>query len=311
MTRACVRCGRTEAGLAMDLTDRLYRTTADRFQVVRCRTCGMYRLSPQPEPAQLSRYYPANYWFDPDESAASRLAERYRRFVLRDHIRFVLRAYRASGGVGPVLDAGCGGGLLLAMLRRSGVRGVGLDSSAEACAIAWRTHGVPAITGDLERNPFAPASFSLVTLFHVLEHLPDPLAYLEAARSLLQPGGRLVVQVPNAACWQFALLGRRWNGLDVPRHLNDFRARDLEFVLRKSGFEVLRAKHFSLRDNPAGLATSLAPWLDPVARRVRGLPSGFVQSAAYFGLTLASLPFALAEAAFGHGSTVMLEARAR
>ena len=78
---------------------------------------------------------------------------------------------------------------------------------------------------------------------------------------------------------------------------------------------MLRRKYFSLRDNPAGLASSLAPALDPMARRVRGVPeSGGVRLAkdlAYVAIVVAALPFALAEAAFGAGSTVMIEARPR
>ena len=92
-------------------------------------------------------------------------------------------------------------------------------------------------------------------MFHVLEHLYDPASYLDAAHQLLRPDGRLIIQVPNAACWQFLLLGERWNGIDVPRHLIDFRLRDVDTLLDSCGFEVLRHKHFSLRDNPAGLAT--------------------------------------------------------
>ena len=123
--------------------------------------------------------------------------------------------------------------------------------------------------GTLAQAPFAPGSCAAVTMFHVLEHLYDPASYLRAAHELLAPDGRLIVQVPNAACWQFLLLGERWNGIDVPRHLTDFRASDLDRLLESCGFEVLRHKHFSLRDNPAGLATSLAPKLDPMARRIR------------------------------------------
>jgi SAM-dependent methyltransferase len=293
--------------ILFDATDRLYQTTAERFQVVRCRNCGMIRLSPQPDEATLGRYYPQNYWFD----AESSLAEAYRRFVLRDHLRFVLRAYRAAGGAGAVLDTGCGGGLLLGMLRERGVSGIGLDSSPDACRLAWRRHAVPAVTGDLTAHPFPPESFSLITLFHVVEHLPHPAAYLEAARALLRTGGRLVVQVPDAACWQFALLGHRWSGIDVPRHLNDFRGADIEFLLGECGYEVTRRKHFSLRDNPAGLATSLAPGLEPVARRVRGLPTSYLHYGAYLALVVAALPFAALEAAFHRGSTIMLEARVR
>lgn len=307
----CLRCGSLHAVVLISGTDRLYQTTADRFQVVRCVQCGLCRLAPRPLPAQLNHFYPTNYWFHPGDRRASRWAEQYRRLVLRDHVRFVARAYRDAGSAGLVLDAGCGGGLLPAMLRERGVPAIGLDSSSGACSIAWNVHHVPAIAGDLTTAPFSPESFSLLTLFHVLEHLPDPGAYLDAARQLLRPRGHLVVQVPNIDCWQFRLLGPAWNGLDIPRHLTDFRTEDLVYFLNHHGFEVFRMKHFSLRDNPAGLATSLAPGLDPMARRIRERLPSLLADFAYLALTAVSLPFALTEAAFGHGSSIMIQARKR
>src|ERR1035438_5846788 len=144
-----------------------------------------------------------------------------------------------------------------------------LDGPRAAAGIAWRRQRVPALAGDLERAPLRAGSFAGLTMFHVMEHLYDPRAYLAAARELLAPDGRLVVQAPNAASWQARLLGRAWNGADIPRHLTDFRGGDLEKMVESAGFEVLRRKYFSLRDNPAGLASSLAPSLDPMARRVR------------------------------------------
>ena len=181
------------------------------------------RLDPQPAPAESRQYHPENYWFVPDRTAAGRLEEAYRRLVLRDHARFVARALAESGVRGPLLDVGCGGGLLLGMLRARGVRVVGLDISAAAAAIASSRQRVPAVCGVLEHAPLRPGGFAAITMFHVLEHVHDPRAYVAAAHHLLAPGGRLIAQTPNAACWQFRLLGRAWSGLDVPRHLFDFR----------------------------------------------------------------------------------------
>jgi SAM-dependent methyltransferase len=212
-----------------------------------------------------------------------------------------------------VLDVGCGGGLFLAMLAERSRPGIGLDRSPEAAAVAWRHKRIPAVCASLDFAPFRSGTVAAVTMFHVLEHLPQPQTDLAGAYRILQPQGRLIVQVPNAASWQFAVLGRRWNGLDVPRHLHNFRESDLTALLAGAGFSVVRRKHFSLRDNPAGLATSLAPSLDPMARRVRQrVESPAVRIArdlVYLGLTAAAVPFALLEAAFGRGSTIMLEAR--
>jgi len=308
---ACLVCGCERWAPLFTAPDRLYHTTAKEFAVVRCRECGLARLDPQPAAGELRRYYPENYWFAPDESAASRLEEAYRRLVLRDHVRFVTQALAR----GPLLDVGCGGGLFLGMMRERGYAVVGLDFSREAAAIAWKRQRVPAVCGDLVNAPLRAGSFAGIAMFHVLEHLRDPRAYLEAARELLAPDGRLVVQVPNAASWQFRLLGRRWSGVDVPRHLFDFRDRDVERLLEDCGMEVVRRKYFSLRDNPAGLASSLAPGLDPMARRVRRVAESggarLAKDLAYLALAAAALPFTLAEAAFRRGSTVMMEARKR
>jgi SAM-dependent methyltransferase len=310
---ACLVCGSQRFTCVFQASDRLYRTTIVEFSVVSCDNCGLLRLDPQPSPGELRRYYPENYWFAPGRSAASRLEEAYRRLVLRDHVRFVTQALAGVQPPGPLLDVGCGGGLFLGMMRVRGFRVVGLDFSREAAAIAWRGQQAPAVCGMLEHSPFRARSFAAVTMFHVLEHLYDPRSYLAAAHQLLPSGGRLIVQVPNAACWQFRLLGRSWNGVDVPRHLFDFRDCDVVRLMEVCGFEVVRRKYFSLRDNPAGLASSLAPSLDPMARRVRRIAESsglrLVKDLVYFALVVASLPFTAIEAACRAGSTVMIEAR--
>jgi SAM-dependent methyltransferase len=213
---------------------------------------------------------------------------------------------------GPVLDIGCGGGSFLSAMKRRGHDVVGMDNSPRAAAIARRRHGVPAACGRLPAPPFQAHSFAAVTLFHVLEHLPDPMASLLALWELPARGGKLVVQVPNASCWQLLLLGEKWSGLDVPRHLINYREEDLTGLLDACGFEVRRSKFFSLRDNPAGLATSLCPQLEPVARRVRKVQESkggrLLRDLLYFGLVVAAVPFTLLEAAAAAGSTVMVEA---
>lgn len=241
------------------------------------------------------------------------MEEWYRRFVLSDHVHFVRRAIENCGEGGPVLDVGCGGGLLLRMLAEKGHRVVGLDFSLDAASVAWKGNRVPAVCATLSRAPLAAGSCSAVTMFHVLEHLYDPGAYLDAAHELLSKEGRLVVQVPNASCWQFLLFGERWNGVDVPRHLINFRERDLAGLLDSCGFQIVRRKHFSWRDNPAGLATTIATSLDPMSRRIRQVADSprmkLFKDLAYLGLVFASIPFCIVEAACHAGSTIMIEAR--
>ncbi len=294
-------------------TDRLFATTTNYFEVVECTDCRLMRLFPQPTAAELNQYYPQQYWFAGGQDFASKAEDLYRRFVLGDHVRFVERTIESTQADGPVLDVGCGGGLFLRLLRERGHKVIGLDFSLDAAHTAWKVNRVPAMCGTLSRAPLSPASFSVITMFHVLEHLYDPVSYVEQAHTLLSTDGRLVIQVPNAASWQFLLFGQNWNGIDIPRHLVNFKEKDIVTLLESCGFEVMRRKFFSLRDNPAGMATSISAALDPMGRRVRQVPETpsvrLAKDAAYLALTLLCLPFTLVEAACRAGSTVMIEAR--
>lgn len=312
-TEPCPACSHPKGILLFRSGDRLYGTTDREFTIVECESCRLIRIEPQPDPGELAGYYPPSYWFAPGENAAERLEEAYRRMVLADHVRFVRRAYENSGEEGPILDVGCGGGLFLRLMAENGIPVIGHEISLEAARVATHVNGVPALCGKLPRCPLPDASCAVVTMFHLLEHLYDPASYVEAAHRLLKPEGRLVLQVPNAASWQALLFGARWNGYDVPRHLYDFKPKDIELLLDACGFEPVRWKYFSLRDNPAGLATTIAPSLDPMARRIRRVKetskSRLFRNFIYLGLVLASVPFTVVEAICRAGSTVMVEAR--
>src|SRR5262245_975574 len=203
MPSQCPACDGAEFQLLFTASDRLYHTTAEKFQVVECKQCRLMQLAPQPTPAELHNYYPKDYSCSPESSTASRLEETYRRLVLRDHVRFVERALKESEESGPVLDVGCGGGLFLRLLSERGVPVMGLDFSVDAARVAWAANGVPVSCGLLPQAPLPASSFAAITMFHVLEHLYHPSSYLQAAHDLLRPEGRLIIQVPNAACWQF------------------------------------------------------------------------------------------------------------
>jgi SAM-dependent methyltransferase len=309
---ACGACGSREMVTLFHATDRLYHTTKKSFLVVECQRCKLIRLFPKPKPEELATYYPSNYWHNDEGGRITAIEEFYRRLVSLDHIRFLEGAIRGAGG-GLVMDVGCGGGLLLRMLRERGHKVLGSDFSLDAAAIAWGQNGVPAFCGTLTQAPLKEKSVGLLSMFHVLEHLYKPNEYLEAAHKLLKDEGRLVVQVPNAASWQFLMFGENWNGIDVPRHLYNFRLSDLKVLLDQCGFEVVRVKHFSLRDNPAGFSISLAPGLDPMARRIRGIVETpgqrFLKNLVHLALMVVALPYSVVEALCQAGSTVMVEAR--
>jgi len=315
---ACPLCDSPHHRRRWSLGDRLFRTTTARFDLHRCRDCGAHFLHPRPTPEELRGFYPRGYWVERRGGAGSVrrvLTGAYRQLVLGDHRRFLARVAAGQEERGlPLrhLDVGCGDGSYLS-LSPAPVR-VGLDLAPAALANV-RGRGLQAVRGSVPGSPFRSGSFTLVSMLHYLEHLPAPEPALAEVRRLLVPGGDLIVQIPVLDSWQARLLGRWWGGLDVPRHLVDYRAANLRSALAAAGFAVIRESRLSLRDNPTALANSLVPALYPPARAARrrghqGL-AGWVGDLVYLGVVLLALPFTLLETAAGRGATVMVQARLR
>ncbi len=301
--------------------DRLFGLAPGEYRLHRCRGCRCVFQHPLPHDEALAGFYPEEYWWGGATGASgalSRLLARaelfYREAVVRDHVRFVARCAGAlPGGGRRLLDIGCGSGTFLAMARRRGFEPFGMDVSERAVAAARGQYGLDVRQGAIGSPLWERSSFDLVTMFHVLEHVCDPRRALDYARGLLNPSGRLIVQVPNAGSIQAGVFGMRWYGLDVPRHVINFSAEGLEILLREAGMEIRAVSRFSLRDNPAALASSIAPSLDPIGRKGRRRDLGrpvtrAVLELAYFSLTLLALPLALAESACGLGATLWVAA---
>lgn len=327
---SCPVCYATSTAFIGQCSDFLLRTTDKLFNLFKCRDCGTVFISPLPNDKDLRSYYPAGYWWSEPKLShglfsdlRKRLESAYRRFVLQDHVRFVLKTIRraSSESQGPVtlLDVGCSGGTFLHEMARRGLSVKGLDFSEEAVAHARAVYQLDCSVGDLEQIPWKDEKFTVLTCFHVLEHVAQPRAFLRAARQKLAEHGYLVVQVPNLRSWQYRLFGVRWYGLDPPRHLVNYSDRALIRLLQEEGFEVIRKKRFSLRDDAPAWISSLFPQLDPLARTVRKWRSakvstesprlGILLNFIYFLLVLVAVPLALLDSLSGRGATIMVKAK--
>jgi SAM-dependent methyltransferase len=214
--------------------------TGEEFQLLQCRSCG-FALT-DPVPFSMDRYYPPRYRrFNP-------LAA----FVLRRlYLRRVDDWLARLPSAGLALELGSGTGWMLRALRERGWVAVGSERTVVAAAAARDAAGVPMFVGDLGAIRDAPL-LDLVVMFHVLEHLADPLAQLRAIARRVKPGGTLILGIPNIASWQARVVGPRWMHLDVPRHLCHFSPDAIERALRGSGFRVARVDFRSFEHDPVG-----------------------------------------------------------
>lgn len=202
------------------------RVAGESFDVVQCPHCGLRYTSPRPTADELAAYYP-------EPPPPPRSARILRRWLRRR------RALWSAAGLPPgrALEIGCGDGWMLDALRRLGWDVVGTERSPQGAARA-RSLGLDVRVGELAGCGFALQSFDLMILWHVLEHLHDPLGTLTEVRRLTRPSGRLVVAVPNVASWQARVAGRRWFHLDLPRHLYHFDPQTLAATLGRAGFHI-------------------------------------------------------------------------
>jgi SAM-dependent methyltransferase len=145
----------------------------------------------------------------------------------------------APTGVRQVLDVGCGSGILLARMQRLGwqVQGVDFDEGAVKAA---RAHGIHCAQGELAPQNYPSDFFDVVHLSHVVEHVPDPFPLLGECRRILKPGGSFICRTPNVSSWGHKHLGKAWQCLDIPRHLNLFTMPALRQAAVTAGFKIVR-----------------------------------------------------------------------
>lgn len=182
------------------------------LRTVLCQTCGLVWTNPRPTTAEMNAYYGTTYRADYKGQRTPPLRKIVRGFIGAADRRMMLRPLLAPREGAPdeaapcegaadeaprMLDVGCGAGELVYLMRHDGIDASGLDPGIEFAEFARTVLGVPIQTAAVDTAVVPPASQDLVTMFHALEHVPDPRGVLSTVRGWLTHGGRLVVEVPN------------------------------------------------------------------------------------------------------------------
>lgn len=280
-----------------------------RFDVLRCRGCGLMRTSPRPTADSIGAYYPADYGPYKGtrvESLRQDATSIKARLVALAKKVFDTKAHALPPApVGRMLEIGCASGSFLHEMAAKGWQVEGIEFSPEAAASA-RALGHKVETGAVESIEKPPATYDLIVGWMVLEHLHEPLASLTKLQGWAKPGAWLALSVPDAGALEFKVFRHRWYALQLPTHLFHFDRDSIERVLDRSGWEFVSVhRHRSV----SNLVASAGYWVrDNVSRHVGEKLIRYPEAAGRVGALLTFLP-ALVLGALGQTGRMTIWAR--
>jgi 2-polyprenyl-3-methyl-5-hydroxy-6-metoxy-1,4-benzoquinol methylase len=242
----CALCSADSYEIILKARDLRYHLTDDDVSVVKCKNCGLIYLNPRPSKGEMGRFYPeAETYYGIN---ASSLVKTISKFFSLSQVRGVMKYKRH----GRLLDIGCGAGDFLLNIERRGFEVYGVDISSQACKIAQDRLRRRGKTGEgifnreLKECNFPDNYFDVITLWHVLEHLPNPNITLKEIHRILKKDGILILETPNIDSLSFKVFRKNYVHLEVPRHLYHWSHKTIKGILNRNKFKVLKINYPSL-----------------------------------------------------------------
>lgn len=203
------------------------------WDIVECLSCTFVFVTPFPKDQFLYLHY--QEYLPTDEISIAHWRAMMSG-IFRRSLDIIERESNNPKGV--LLDIGCGYGFFLEAARKRGWRVSGIELCEHARNYA-KSKSLEVEAANLFECRYSDAVFDVVTLFYVLEHLPEPLRYLREINRILKPGGLLLVRVPHTTplVKAFKIFGIRNQLYDAPSHLSDFSPRTITYALEKTGFD--------------------------------------------------------------------------
>lgn len=182
----------------------------------------------------------------------------FERIIFSEARAILLQAKKIHPPANSLLDFGAGKGQFLAVAKGHGWTAIGLETEAARAAFATEKYGVDVQVGYYAQGPIGTAPYDLITLNHVLEHLPKPLALLqELVSNNLAPQGLLYVEVPRADAWQAGIAGSSWMHWDIPKHLSHWTEETLVNQLKTMSLHLEGRRSFSVHLGVLGMLQAL------------------------------------------------------
>lgn len=212
--------------------------------LVQCKNCGLVYVGMRPDPDELYALYGETYFKNEDSGEVG-----YSDYVedeanIRTTSQRRLKHIQQYIQPGKMLDVGCAMGFFIDEAAKNGWQVEGLDVSAYAAEYTHERFGHKTYHGSLDELGLEAEAYDLITMFDVIEHVPDPTKYVAETAKLLRSGGIFELATPDIGSLPARLTGKRWIGYKLSEeHVYYFSVKTLTHMLNEAGFDVIHVRH--------------------------------------------------------------------
>lgn len=213
-----------------------HSVSGEEFELLLDENLQLLKTHPQPAPDQLGKYYESEDYISHTDSKRSLFEKLYhavKQKALRDKVKLIEKFHPEKG---TLLDIGAGTGDFLVSAKNSGWNITGIEPNEKAKGIAL-SKGVIFKDGV---SDIADQSIDVVTMWHVLEHVPDVEAHIKELKRIIKPTGIIVIAVPNYKSYDAKKYGAFWAAYDVPRHLWHFSKTAIEKLFAVESIDLIK-----------------------------------------------------------------------
>lgn len=223
-----------------NITVKDHSVSGEEFQLVFDEALEMYKTEPQPSLETLASYYESEDYISHTDAKRNLFEKIYhwvRSYMLSKKMSIVDTHTKSDAK--KVLDIGCGTGDFLAMAKKYKWEIAGIEPDAQARKIATEKTGIEIHTNDW-LSEIADDSFDAVTMWHVLEHVPNLDEQIQTLKRIIKPNGSIFIAVPNFKSHDATHYKELWAAYDVPRHLWHFSQKSIKSLFGKENMEVVK-----------------------------------------------------------------------
>lgn len=204
----------------------------------RCLDCGVVYVFPVPSPNELAEIYQDRNYYS---KARPKQGEAVPHVARR--LQYIESMVEQPGSL---LDIGCADGYFMLAARKRGWRTVGVEQSNHTARFGREKYNLEIINSSLERADLPSAAFDVITLWGVIEHVPQPKAFLQTAAQLLKPNGLLCLVTNNTDGWMGRLMRDKFPFLIPPEHLCLFPVRTLCRIFDELDMQIVRIETYDV-----------------------------------------------------------------